>query len=247
MRRFFVALVASAVAFSVSHAQTVVIDTFSNSQTNILRTSVGNTPVLQTDASAAGGFRRVTNIYVSSTNPGPINFGNFDLIFNGSVMQSTADAGVVGSFLLQYGTQAQLDINASATNAFQFERFFLDLASGFTATITSGNGAVVATYTSAATAIPGGGAPSQLVTIPFANFTNGGLLDLNDIDAVTFQFDAAQPAAQFQLDNIQFVSVAIPEPATVALLGLAGVGVASGWYLRRRRSQQAFNAKFKRV
>ncbi|MFT3881333.1 MAG: PEP-CTERM sorting domain-containing protein [Gemmatales bacterium] len=240
MRRIIIALVASALAISAVSAQTVIIDTFSNAQTNILRTTTGSTPVLQPDASAVGGFRRVTNIYQSGS-------GNYDLIFNGSVMQSTADAGVLGSFLLQYGTQAQLNINASATNAFQFERVFLDLASGFTATITSGNGAVVATYTSPATAIPGGGAPSQLVTVPFAAFTNGGLLNLADIDAVTLQFDAAQPATQFQLDNIQFVSVAVPEPATVALLGLAGAGVASGWYLRRRRSQQALNAKFSRI
>jgi len=245
MRRFFIALVVSALAVGVTSAQTVVIDTFSNAQTNILRTSVGSTAVTQTDASAAGGFRRVTNIYVSSINPPP-NLGNFDLLFNASVMQSTADAGVVGSFLLQYGTQAQLNINASATNAFQFERFFLDLASSFTATITSGNGAVVATYTSPAGAIPGGGAPSQLITVPFVNFTNGGLLNLADIDTVSFQFDAAQPATQFQLDNIRFVSVAIPEPATMAMIGVTGSLVAGGMYLRRRRNQNALNASLKR-
>lgn len=240
MRRFFIAIVVSAIAISASHAQTVIIDTFSNAQTNILRTTVGSTPVLQTDASAAGGFRNVTNIYNSGT-------GNFDLIFNGSVMQSTADAGVLGSYLLQYGTQAQLNINASATNAFQFERFFLDLASGFTATITSGNGAVVATFVSSATAIPGGGAPSQLITVPFSSFTNGGLLNLADIDAVSFRFDAAQQATQFQLDNIRFVNVTVPEPATVALLGLAGAGVASGWFIRRRRNKKALDLAISKI
>ncbi|MFT3881332.1 MAG: PEP-CTERM sorting domain-containing protein [Gemmatales bacterium] len=239
MRRFVIALVVSALAVSVSSAQ-IVIDTFSNTQTNILRTTVGSTPVVQTDASAIGGFRRVTNIYNSGA-------GNFDLIFNGSVMQSTADAGVLGSYLVEYGTQAQLNLNASATNAFQFERFFLDLSSGFTATITSGNGAVVATFTSSATAIPGGGAPSQLITVPFASFTNGGLLNLADIDAISFRFDAAQQATQFQLDNIRFVTVSIPEPATIAMIGVTGSLVAGGMYLRRRRHQKKLNASFTRI
>lgn len=245
MRRFFLALVVAAVAVSAASAQTVVIDTFSNNQTNILRTTVGSTTVVQTDASAAGGFREVTNIYVSTLAPTP-PFGDFNLLFNGSVMQSTADAGVVGSYLIRYGTQAPLSINASATNAFQFERFFLDLSSGFTVTITDGS-AVTATYVSAANAIPGGGAPTQLMTVPFVNFTNGGLLNLADIDAITFRFDAAQPATQFQLDNIQFVSVAIPEPATVALLGLAGAGIASAWYMRRRRTLNAGNTALSRA
>lgn len=239
MRRFVIALVVSALSVSVSSAQ-IVIDTFSNTQTNILRTTVGSTPVLQTDVSAIGGFRNVTNIYNSGS-------GNFDLIFNGSVMQSTADAGVLGSYLVQYGTQAQLNLNASATNAFQFERFFLDLSSGFTATITSGNGAVVATYTSAATAIPGGGAPSQLITVPFTSFTNGGLLNLADIDAISFRFDAAQQATQFQLDNIRFVTVAVPEPATMAMIGVTGVVVAGGWCVRRRRNQKTLSKKFARI
>lgn len=239
LRSLLLAGVASVLSLGTVSAQTVVIDTFSNTQPNVLRTTPGSTTApLQVDASAVGGNRLVTNTYVSGT-------GNFDLIFNGSVMQSTADAGVIGNYLLQYGSQAQLDLNANATNAFQFERFFLDLSAGFTVTLTSGNGAVTASYTSGATEIPGGGAPSQLITVPFSAFTNGGLLDLTDIDAISFAFTGNQPATQFQLDNIQFVNVSVPEPATVALMGISGVATGGVVWMRRRKTNKHLQKKLK--
>jgi len=240
VRRFFIAMLAVCLSSGALFAQTVVIDPFSVAQTTInnptFPTTVG--PVLQPDGSAAGGFRQVTSNHISGE-------GAYDLIFDGNTMQSSAGSGVIGSFLLEYGTQAQLNINATGTNAFQFERANLDLSAGFTATITSGAGAVVATYVSGPNEIPGGGLPSSLITVPFAAFTNGGSLDLTDIDAVTFQFTASQGSTQFLLDNIQLVS-AVPEPTTIAMLGVSGAAAAASIWYRRRKATRLANAALRR-
>jgi hypothetical protein len=240
IRRFIYGVAVATLFTATVFGQTIVVDTFSNTQTNILRTSVGSTTVLQTDASAIGGNRNVTNTLVSGT-------GNFDLIFNASVMQSTADAGVIGNYLLEYGSQTQLNVNASATNAFQFERFFLDLSAGFTVTLTSGNGANTATYTSGPNEIPGGGAPSQLVTVPFSAFSGIGSLVLTDLDQISFQFTAAQQATQFQLDNIRLINVSVPEPTTIALMGLSGLVVGGSVWMNRRKLTARKEARFKRA
>ncbi len=237
MRRFFIAMLAVCLSTASLFAQTVLIDTFSVAQSIINNPTFPNTtaPLDQTDASAVGGIRTVTSTHTSGA-------GAYDLKFNGSDMQSSADSGVLGSFLLQYGTQGQLNLGATGTNAFQFERANLDLSAGFTATITSGNGAVVATYVSGATEIPGGGLPSQLVTVPFSAFTNGLSLDLTDIDAISFQFTASQGSTQFLLDNLQFVTTAVPEPATVAMIGITGVAAAASVWYRRRKAARLLEA-----
>lgn len=242
MRRFFIACFIASMGFSAASAQTIIIDPFSDAQNPLSQSSAGTLTFLQggpgslnIPTSSVGGFRNVTNTFVS----GPLL--PFTLNFNGSDLSSSASSDVLGNFLLEYGTQAQLNINASATNAFVFTRTFLDLNSNFTATIVSGNGAVTATFNGV---ILGGGGPSSDVVVPFANFTNGGLLNLNDIDSVSFQFTALQDSTDFTLDNIRFENVAVPEPATVAMIGLTGLGAAGGLYIRRRRNQKALNAAF---
>lgn len=234
MRRYIftcAALVFSTLSVS---AQTILIDTFTNAAPAgpLSQTAPGIITRNDTDASAIGGNRRITNNYVSGTGGNP-----FTLSFTGTQMQSSAGSTVIGNFLTEYGFNSPLNLDASATNSFVFERNFLDLSANFTVTLVSDvtGTPITATFSGS---IPGGGGPSSDISVPFASFAGIGSINLADIDRISFEFDASQAATQFTLDNLRF-AVAVPEPTTIAMLGISGVAAAASiWYRRRKASRQ---------
>lgn len=237
-----IAFAAALLSPALVAAQTVNIDNFNTSETTLSRNTLGTSSVTHTTGAAIGGSR-----YVELTKSAPDNGDTVQLIWNGSD-QTFGSTNSVGSFLLVWGQAAQLDADITGTNTFTFESVSLDFNSPYTITIISNQGEggeVTATYNGN---LPGANPNPYDISIQLSSFTNGGSLNLTDIDQISFAFSGPTAATDFGLDNIRFTFTAIPEPTTMALGGLicaGGVGYAR-W--RRRKNleladkvQETFN------
>lgn len=182
---------------------------------------------------------------ISLKNPGTISFSNIptgafpnaSYTNNGYVMNASSSGGLYGEtyvadpairFLSVGGAAADDLVMTFSTNVFALGGWFMAaennlVASSFTATIVdaAGNTNVFTNNTTTS------GSPS-------ANYDNtflGWLFDTN-IVSMTLSTDPQNlgfPTAANQ------ITVAVPEPSTYALLGLAAAGLA-GYVIRRRRS-----------
>jgi hypothetical protein len=116
---------------------------------------------------------------------------------------------------------------------------------------TSATGSIVVTLVSGSE-----GAPQvSSVTLPIvsttnASFTftnaqflaNNGALNLSDIDQVIVSLNGVPPGFNATIDNIQVAAAAVPEPASIALIGLSAAG-ATGYFWRLRKKRQRFGRR----
>lgn len=63
---------------------------------------------------------------------------------------------------------------------------------------------------------------------------------------VSYIGDVGSAALTGGNDIVLYNFTAVPEPTTIALMGLVGAGAAGGWYYRRRRAQKALKVDFGR-
>lgn len=157
-------------------------------------------------------------------------------------LQFSNDAGVMASFTLGYGLAAPLDWDTTAPATFSDTIELVvrstDHDSQFIAYLRSGAGTLGDIGEAVVYSLPTGYTGS--FSIPLSDFPS---IDLTDIDEVGFEFgfdsttgpgdEGATYVADLQLslDLIRAVST-IPEPTTLALLGLGALALAR----RRRRS-----------
>jgi hypothetical protein len=65
-----------------------------------------------------------------------------------------------------------------------------------------------------------------------------------------FKIDFSGYTTTYNTDSVFLsgsITAAVPEPASIAMIGLTGAAVAGGWYIRRRRNQKSLDATFTRI
>lgn len=132
--------------------------------------------------------------------------------------------GVVSSLELSYGLGGPLNADFSADDFLTFRILLADFGGKADVTLTDGlsNWATVTEFFPATTS-------ALSVSIPLSAFVG---VDLSDVDLIQVKFSG--PASwDLHLDAIE--TTLVPEPATAALLGLAGVP----FLLFRRRRRRA--------
>lgn len=88
-----------------------------------------------------------------------------------------------------------------------------------------------------------GGPPPALTAGTNVNPGGGYFRNASGLTSFNFQAGDARTIANFGGLMFELSAVSVPEPATVALFGLAGCCVAGGWYRMRRKNAQALAAK----
>jgi len=74
------------------------------------------------------------------------------------------------------------------------------------------------------------------LTFPYALFVaSNPAINFSDIDQIVVSLDGVPPGTNASLDTLRFNAVAVPEPASLALMGATGAVCFSGWYLKNRR------------
>ena len=198
---------------------------------------------LALSASSHGAFTLFTDTNsfftaISLYNPGTISFSNIptgafpnaSYTNNGYVMNASSTGGLYGEtynvdpsirFLSVGGAPADELVLTFSTNVYALGGWFLSAEStvnpgSFTATIVDGAG-VTNIFTNN--------------TTTYANSFLGWIFDTN-IASMTLSTDPGNAGFPTAADSI---TLAVPEPSTYALLGLAAAGLA-GYVIRRRRA-----------
>ncbi|MFK7765671.1 MAG: PEP-CTERM sorting domain-containing protein [Mariniblastus sp.] len=208
---------AAILATSAVHAD-IVIDTFDDGNT-IVRTTVGTTTQGTTASSILGGQRDDSLTLVALGGDefiGSMGFGGELTLSQGSLDQ------INGS--LVYDNFANFDMTDGGINtAFAFDFVSSDapatISDVLSVTAVSG-GTSVTNFVS----IPASG-NLGVATVDFADFTG---VDFTSLDEVSIDYNfATAPGRDFEIATFS----AIPEPTSLAIIGLGGLGVL----LRRRR------------
>ncbi len=198
---------------------------------------------LALSASSHGAFTLFTDFTsysnaISLYNPGTISFsnipsgpfGNTSFTNNGYVMNASSSSQLYGETYVVDPTIRMLSVGGAAadelvltfsTNVYAVGGWFMsaenDVRPGsFTATIVDGAG-VTNVFTNN--------------TTTYANSFLGWIFDTN-VASMTLSTDPGNAGFPTAADSI---TLAVPEPSTYALLGLAAAGLA-GYVIRRRRA-----------
>ncbi|MFO0815869.1 MAG: PEP-CTERM sorting domain-containing protein [Gemmatales bacterium] len=231
LRRMFIASVLAITCFSAAFAQNTTVTYFMNGDAGA---DVGRS------ATVAGPLALVASNFANTPSgtaisPGTdINVGggspNEALSFTGSPAPSssftfsvTVPAGPAGWEISNYGFDVRTQVGVTGTAT-----LFLDSGSGFVAVATTNLSAAVndtwrgiADTTSSTIIFPGNTVNARL---DFTSFTGE-----YDVDSIFLR-----GASNFST---------VPEPASVALLGITGVGCAAGVWYRRRKLAKLSNVK----
>ncbi len=217
MRIYSLVFAFAVLAASTVHAD-IIIDTF-DAGNDIFRTTVGTSTQGTSATSILGGQRDDTLTLVDlggDERNGFMGFGGRLAISQGSQDEITGS--------LVYDNFTSFDFTEGGVS----NQFALDFVSSDSSFPISDVLSITATS--------GSNTDTQFVTIPansnlgvatvdFASFTG---VDFTQLDSVSIEYDfATAPGRDFEIDTFS----AIPEPTSVALLGLGGLGLM----LRRRR------------
>jgi hypothetical protein len=241
MRRYLIVSLAVVLSASAASAQTYYVDRFTDSFTQSAISSGTAGPTNQAiTASDIFNRRTFTQTYLAG---GGGAADTYTLGWDGANMQTSDASGVRGTFTNTYTVSGgNANFNAAGATGISFDVQILDFSQRLDMTITSGgNVATLSNFSVISTILNGG---PYTINIPFASFT--GVVTPSDIDQITFQITDLSINTQLQYDDIRLGVVAVPEPATIALMGLSGSMLGAGWYIRRRRNQKALNASFTR-
>jgi len=235
MRKFTLAamMIVGLIASARQASADFIIDTFDADQSLKIGGAAGSSTVSGTVNSAGiFGGSRDTDLTKQSGTGGVVAVDTN--IFEPSFLHydqstTTGPGNADGAFSLTYDG---LGTNFAALGS-AFELSLLSLSSDVNLTIeVTGAGNVVGTLTDLINP-----ANAQTLDYLFTSFTNPGVF--TNVQSIKFTFDqvAATGEASLTLDEIGVVGVggnAVPEPSSIALLGLGIIGLA-GRQLRRRK------------
>jgi len=186
----------------------------------------------------------------------PINWhtsvsdGGFDFAINGGNLMAIANSAFFGSpgpdngtarYLVGIGSTPIVSVQASTGAAFSLLSFDLaEVSKDFP--IWWANNVVVTGF------LNGGGTVSTSIVPDFVHDGPGGVADFQTVllpgtftNLVSVQFAGTGPGANdFTLDNLAFETNEVPEPASLALIGI-GTCITGLGALRRRRQSAATN------
>ncbi len=261
MRRYLTTgLALSIIVFlgSQARAQTI-IDNFSlpaqgGSGTDYLTITGGlgsSNNLVQSGTDAIGGTRVYYGIKTNS-DPAAFQLG----ITATQEYRQVANPVTAGNSKLLYGysavNTAALDANDYINGAHTFNSLNLDATGTTGVSMVYGLGGNASTGTVTVSLISGTtGGTQQLanVTLPIVSasnapllfssaafLANNGSLNFADIDQVVVSINGVPAGTNFSVDNITFA--AVPEPTSLAMIGLTAVTTAAGLYFRRRHSRR---------
>jgi len=178
-------------------------------------------------------FRQVAN---------PVTSGRSKLLYGYSALSaSSLDANnyVAG----QTFASLNLNVNQSAFNSFSLDYSLggVGQTGQVTVTFISGTGG---SQQIANAVLPIFSNINTTLTLPFATFlANNPSINFSDIDQIVVSLDGVPAGVNAALDNFRFNAVAVPEPASLALMGGTGAVCFSGWYLKRQRRAHRRSSK----
>lgn len=222
MKLASIAIIAAVAASS--HA--LLIDGYSDgafradNQTAATYTNTGNT-----SATVLGG-QRVINYTRTSVDQSPIGY---DIVVSNTAgstgLYVSNGAQVDGTLALTYGnrTSNQLNTNLTSTPLIQFGVPFSDMGVPFDVTLFFNGGASSATRSAIATSANNS---AQTLSFDFSGVSSALLADVDEIRI----FSDFPASADFTIRSVNAVAAPVPEPATLAALGLGAAAL-----LRRRR------------
>lgn len=233
MKRFLFSVIAVATVCAVTHSVQagVLIDDFNVGPMNLASMVTGTTD--SGSASIVGGSDVFTDRYLEIEKLGPPDDDNIV----GVTAHVTAglsnlsiyseDSGVFGRFLLEYGDGTGVDLVGTGATMFRFEAD-TDIDTVLTFEIEhAGN-----TYSSDITILGDIDTALSEYFLTFASFGApvGAFLDVDFLRIIS---NDNVPSQDLRLDNLSTVT---PEPGTMALLALGGLGLAGARVRRRRKA-----------
>jgi hypothetical protein len=273
LRSLLLAGIASVLSVGAVSAQTIIIDNFTSTVTaaapngsdfNITFSGEDSQSVTNTGLNAStvinptGGTNagiRITRAHITSgTNT--INVDNTGTINQLNVGLGTATSG---HFHLYYGYNAfdpdfaanaqpsgnyndlSRDFTGGGNNSITLSALNPDHNGGVTIRLISGRGTGSEAVVTASVPYVTGNPSNQTLTFLFTAFPG---INFTDIDQIIVEPTGDIPAAgDLSLDNITVTVSAVPEPATYALMGLSGVAVGAGVWMRRRNANKILQGK----
>jgi len=208
---------------------------------------------VQPGVDAIGGTRVY---YGQKTNSDPASFQLG--ITSTQEYRQVSNPVTAGRSKLLYGysavNNASLDAN-NYTAGHTFNSLNLNVTGTQGVTLNYGLGGNASTGTITVTLISGTGGSQQVssVTLPIvssgstnllfptASFVaNNPAINFGDIDQIVVSMDGVPQGTNASMDAIQFA--AVPEPSSIALLGLTAVGCTAGMYFRKLRRKRRVGA-----
>jgi len=170
-------------------------------------------------------FRQVAN---------PVTAGRSKLLYGYSAVNN---ASLDANNYTAGHTFSNLNLNVTGTTGVRLNYGLGGNASTGTITVTLISGTGISQQVSNVT-LPIVSAGNALLTFPTASFVvNNPAINFGDIDQIVVSMDGVPQGTNASMDNIQFA--AVPEPGSIALLGLTAIGCTTGMYFRKlRRSKR---------
>jgi hypothetical protein len=192
--------------------------------------TVGDTNAVNFEIGGQQQFRVVNSTSSNASAQLLYGFGSFT---NGDAAQEAA---------VQSGNYTSLSLPVRSLNssfdpagAFAFEYQNNGIVTDFRITVVSGrNEGTATTFSSELFVLPQSTSDTTFV-VPFSSFGGTSSATFGDIDQIVFSFGMIPPNTVLAIDNLRGMC-AVPEPSSLAIIGLAGAMGFGGWMWRRRRA-----------